>query len=125
MATGMHFFFKVQVVERGDELVCDDGAVGRGVLVVLDQPVGLQRVGDGAGEFEIYACRVAVRRHELDVHVHFLGRVAVAGFLVPFVFVFAGLVGARVKLVGAVFYGEGYFGGGVCGADEAEGWGVG
>lgn len=86
--------------------------------------MGIQRVRHLPAELEVDAGRLAVRAHQLHVHLHLLVRVAVFGLLVPGVFVLAFFRRGRVELVGEVFDVEGYWWwGGGGGADEAEGCG--
>ncbi len=93
------------------------------LLIMLNHPMRIQRIRHRAPELVFNPRRLPVRGHQRGVHVHFFVRVAVFGSFVPGVFVFAGLGGFGVELVGEVFHGEGYGRWGV--ADEAEGWTVG
>lgn len=94
------------------------------LLVMLDQPVRIHRVGDGAVEVEGDAGGAAVGGHEGGVFLHALLGGAVLGVLVPFVFVLAFLGGGGVELVGGEFEGEGDVLGGGEGCEFVEGcWG--
>ena len=82
--------------------------------------MGVQGVRDSAAELVVDPRRGAVRGHDGGVHFHLLFRVAVLGFLVPFVLVLAFLAGLGVELVRREEDCEFDFGGGICFADSAE-----
>ena len=86
---------------------------------MLNKPMRVQRIRHRTPELVIYPRRLAVRRHQRDVHLHLLRRVAVFGALVPEVFILAGLGGFGVELVGEVFDRKCH--GRRGGADDAEG----
>jgi len=70
------FFFEVLAIEGIDEFV---GGLGPfGFLEVLDDAVGLERVGDGAAVFVGDAGGGAVGGHQGGVHFHLFFRVAIS-----------------------------------------------
>lgn len=89
---------------------------------MLDQAVGIERVGDETAEFEVDAGRLAVGGHQGRVLAHLVVGVVVLAGLVPGIFVFAFLGGIGVELVGEVVDVERHGGGGGAGAEDAERW---
>lgn len=79
----MGFFFKILSVKRSEDGVCDESAAWTWTcrvvgLVILQNAMRREGVGDGAGEFEGDGERGAVRCHQGGVHLHFLLRVAIS-----------------------------------------------